>query len=601
MIWKTKHLFKKAGWYQPCGEGLLACEGLLLAFIAMLSACNPAPKYSNPPAPVPAAYKESAPEQFREGEGWEVARPADDKIRPKWWEMYNDPQLNALEEQVIVSNQTVIQAEANFRGAQALVVSARSALFPVFGSSASYSRSHYPTTSRASTIVVPGSNAATTGTTTGTTTATTGTTTTTSTTGTTTTGSTGTTGSSGTAAFGAGTFNNFSVTANVSYTIDLWHRIRNEIAANTYSAQASAADVATALLTTQAELAQDYFEVRALDAEQGVLQQTLENYRNTLNLTRTLFEAGIDSDEDVSQAQTQLDTATAQATDLGVSRAQYEHAIATLIGKPAAEFSLPVAPFVPKPPQVPVAVPSRLLERRPDIAAAQRLVAANNAQIGIARAAYYPNITLTATGGFESSSASTWFTWPSRLWSIGPSLSQTLLDFGARRAAVEQSQASYDAAVASYRQTVLSDFQAVEDQLSTLRILAQEVSENGVAIESASRYLDLSMTRYKAGVDSFLNVIVAQTSVLNNRTTQLQTQLRQMVASVSLIMALGGGWDQSQIPDYEKIMKKPPKWAPQNGPERRAGPEAPANPPVVAPISVPNSERPAESSNRQQH
>lgn len=562
-------------------------HGIALAALAILSACNPAPKYSKPPAPVPTAYKE-APEQYKEGEGWKVAQPGDDKIRAKWWEMYNDPQLNTLEEQVIISNQTVKQAEANFRAAEALVVEARSQLFPIIGGTASYSRSHYPTTSRASTVTIPGTS-------TSTTTGGTGTTSGTTTTGTSSTSTSTSSASTGTAAYGAGTFNNYSIATQISYSVDLWHRIRNTIAANTYSAQANAADVATALLTTQADLAQDYFEVRALDAEQGILQDSLKNYRNTLNLTMTLFNVGIDSDEDVSQAQTQLDTASAQATDLGVARAEYEHAIATLIGKPAAEFSLPVAPFVPKPPEIPVAVPSHLLERRPDIAAAERLVAADNAEIGVARAAYYPTINLTAQGGLESSAASTWFTWPSRLWSIGPSLSQTLLDFGARRGAVEQTQASYDSAVASYRQTVLSDFQSVEDQLASLRILAQEVSQYDTAIQSAAHYLDLSLTRYKAGVDSYLNVITAQNTVLTNRETQVQTQLRQMTASVSLIMALGGGWDASQIPNYDKILKKPPKWSPQTGPAPQAPPVAPANPPEVPTIPLPASQRPAEN------
>jgi len=507
-----------------------------------MSGCNPAPKYSKPPTPIPTAYKESAPEQFKEGVGWVVAKPGDDKIRPKWWEAFNDPQLNALEEQVAVSNQTVAQAEANFRSARALVVSARAALFPTIGSTASYSREHYPQ-------------------------------------------STFTTSATSTGR----TLNNYSVAADVTYTVDLWHKVRNTIAANVFAAQASAADVATALLSTQAELAQDYFEVRALDTEQGVLQDTLGNYREDLDLTATLFHAGIDSDQDVSQAQTQLDTASAQATDLGVARSQYEHAIATLIGKPAATFELPVKPFVPKPPTVPVAIPSVLLQRRPDIAAAERMVAAQNAEVGVARAAYYPSITLSATGGFESSRAANWFTWPSRLWSIGPSLSQTLLDFGARRGAVEQAEATYDAAVANYRQTVLSDFQTVEDQLAALRILAEEVQQYDTAIQAAAKYLDLAITRYKAGVDSYLNVITAQNTVLSNRETQVQTQLRQMTASVSLVMALGGGWDASQLPNEKQLIQKPSQWSPQNGPPPAETPVAPANPPTVPPIELPRT------------
>ncbi|MBV8550199.1 MAG: efflux transporter outer membrane subunit [Acidobacteriaceae bacterium] len=510
------------------------------AGLALLCACNPAPKYSTPSTPVPTAYKETTPDRFKEGPGWVVAKPGDDKIRPKWWEMYNDPHLNALEEQVAISNQTVAQAEANFRAARALVVSARSSLFPTIGSTASYSRSHYPSSN-------PTNSAASSG----------------------------------------RTLNNYAAAADISYSVDLWHKVRNTIAANTYSAQASAADVATALLTTHAELAQDYFEVRALDAEEGILQDTIGNYRQDLNLTTILFRAGIYSDEDVSQAQTQLDTATAQATDLGVARAQYEHAIATLIGKPAAEFSISVAPFVTHPPPVPVAVPSVLLERRPDIAAAERLVAAQNAEIGVSRAAYYPSLNLSASGGFETAVFSSWFTWPSRVWSIGPALSQTLLDFGARRGAVEQSEAQYDSAVAAYRQTILSDFQAVEDNLASLRILAQEVAEYGTAITSSAHYLDLALTRYKAGIDSYLNVVTAQNSVLTNRETQVQTQLRQMTASVSLIMALGGGWDASQLPRYEEVLQKPAKWSPATSPAPVA-PVAPANPPEVPSIPLPS-------------
>jgi len=538
-----------------------------LAFVAaaalvVLCSCNPAPKYSKPPVNAPQAFKESAPDQFKEGPGWKVAQPGDDKLRGKWWEMYNDPVLNSLEEQVQISNQTVIQAEANFRAARALVVSARSALFPTIGAAPSYTNSRFSSTTRTA-VVTPGSSVPT--------------------------GTPSSGGATTTTTSGSGTsnvVNSFSLPFEITYTVDFWHRIRNQVAANAFSAQASAADVATALLSTHAALAEDYFEVRALDAQEGILQDTLKNYRDALNLTTTLFNAGIDSDEEVAQARTQLDTATAEATDLGVARAQFEHAIATLMGKPAAEFSLPVAPFIPNPPQIPVAVPSEMLERRPDIAAAERQVAAANAEIGIARAAYYPNLTLSATGGFQTSHFTEWFTWPSRFWSLGPTLSQTLLDFGARRGLNEQAEASYDASVASYRQTVLSDFQSVEDQLSALRIYAQEVSQYETAIHSSAHFLELSLTRFRTGVDSYLNVITAQNAVLNNRETQVATQLKQMNASVSLIMALGGGWDASQLPQMKDLLAKPGKWSP-NGTAIPAGQLAPANPPVVAPIALP--------------
>jgi NodT family efflux transporter outer membrane factor (OMF) lipoprotein len=532
------------------------------------------------------AYKESAPQDFKEGSGWKLAQPGDDRLRPKWWELYNDPQLSALEEQVQVNNQSIAVAEANFRNARALVVSARASLFPTIGASPSYSNSRYSATSRSTSVVVAGSAGSTTGTTsTGTgTTTTTGTGTTTGTT--TGTGTTTTTAVAGTST--SGVINNFSLPLDVSYTVDLWHRIRNTVAANAFSAQASAADVATALLSTQAEVAEDYFEVRALDTQESILQDTLANYRQTLELTRILFRTGIDSEEDVTQAETQLNTATAQATDLGVARAQYEHAIATLIGKPAANFSLAVAPFVPNPPTVPVAVPSTLLQRRPDIAAAERQIASANAQIGVARAAYYPNVTLSASGGFETSHFLQWFNWPSRFWSLGPTLSQTLYEGGARRALNEEAQASYDAAVANYRQSVLGAFQAVEDNLAALRILAQEVVQQQSAIQSSAHYLALAMTRYRTGVDSYLNVITAQNSVLTSRESQVATQLRQMTSSVGLVLALGGGWDPSKLPQMKDLIAKPPKWS-SGGAALPSGANtvAPANPPAVPAAPLP--------------
>lgn len=541
----------------------------IVTLCALFSACNPGPKYARPPAQTPSAFKEALPKDYKEGEGWKIAQPGDDKIRSKWWEVYGDPQLNVLEEQVQVSNQSIAASEANFRAARALVVSARSALYPTIGASTSYTNSRFSRTSR--TTVVSGGS--------------TSTTSTTSSDGSTTTTTGGTSsGGSGVAAANsvAGTVNNFSLPIDVNYTVDLWHRVRNTIAANTYQAQASAADVATALLSTQAELAQDYFQIRALDAQRKILDETLENYRRSLDLTVTLFRTGINSEEEVSQAQTQLDAATVQATDITVSRAQYEHAIATLIGKPAASFALAVSPFVAQPPDVPLALPSELLERRPDIAAAERQVAASNAQLGIARSAYYPNLTLSATGGFQTANIAQWFTWPSRFWSLGPQLAGTLLDVGARRAVNEQAQASYDAAVANYRQTVLTVFQSVEDNLSSLRILSGEVEQQRTAIGSANHYLDLSLTRFKAGVDSYLNVITAQTTVLNSREAEVSIRLRQMTASVQLIMALGGGWDSSQLPQTKDLLVKPPKWSPNASTSVPVAIAAPNPPPLTS-------------------
>jgi NodT family efflux transporter outer membrane factor (OMF) lipoprotein len=485
----------------------MAALGLLV-----LCACNPAPKYVKPPAPTPLAYKEAP--GGKEGTGWKLAQPGDDKLRGKWWELYNDPQLNALEVQVAISNQSIKAAEANFRAARALVVSARSALFPTIGATPAF------TDSRVS----------------------------------------GTTGRllSGNGVVN-GTVNEYALPFDISYTPDFWHRIRNTIDEEAFSAQASAADVATALLTTQSELATYYFELRATDMQRKILDDTKVNYRQNVELTNTLYKTGIDSEQDLVQAQNQLDTATAQDTDLGVARAQYEHAIATLIGKPPAELTIEVGTFNPTPPPVPVGVPSTLLERRPDIAALERTIAAANANIGIARAAYYPTLTLSASGGLESYSFTKWFGSPSKFWSIGPSLSQTLYDNGARRALNEQAQAQYDAAVANYRQTVLTSFQSVEDQLAALRILSQEIVEQQTAINSSQRYLDLAMIRYKTGVDSYLNVITAENSLLTNRESQVSSQLRLMSASVSLVMALGGGWDPASLPQMKDLIAKPAK------------------------------------------
>lgn len=511
------------------------------AFAVLLAACNPAPKYTKPPAPAPMGYKEAPPE-YKEGNGWKIAQPGDDKLRGKWWELYNDPQLNALEEQVVGANQTIIAAEANYRVSKALVVSARSALFPTIGTSPSYANTRPSRTLQTSATAA---------------------------------GGTGTAGAGSSKA----SINEYVLPFEASYTVDFWHRIRNQIASNAYTAQANAADIATAILSAQAELADDYFEIRSLDTQRKILDDTVGSYRQTLQLTQTLYNTGIDSDQDVAQAQTQLDTAIAQQTDLGVARATFEHAIATLIGKPPADFALPAAPFNPNPPQVPVGLPSTLLERRPDIAAAERTVASANASIGVARAAYYPNLTLSASGGFETTAFTQWFNWPSGFWSLGPTLAQTFFEGGARRALNEQAQAQYDVTVANYRQTVLTAFQAVEDNLASLRILSQEVVQQHTTVLSANHYLDLALTRYRTGVDSYLNVITAQTAVLTDRETEVGIELRQMTASVGLIEALGGGWNPASLPGMNDLIRKEPKWSP-------AGP-MPPNPPTVAPMNPP--------------
>lgn len=514
-----------------------------------LTGCNTnlAPKYATPPAPTPQAYKETPPE-------WKIASPGDDKIRPKWWEMYNDPLLNSLEEQVKISNQTIAVAEANYRASQSVVMSARAGLYPTVGATPSYTNARSSSTTHGA-IVSTGSTS-----------------TSASTTTTSSTTSTPTTSTSGSV------INEYSIPFSASYTVDLWHKVRNQIAADAFAAQASAADIQTALLSVQTTLAQDYFELRAADAQRLILQDTLKNYQDALKLTGILYKTGIDSEQDVAQAQVQYDSASAQLTDLGVARAQYEHAIAVLIGKPASSFEIPYAPFVPTPPQIPVALPSTLLERRPDIAALERTIASDNALIGVARAAYYPNLTLSASAGLQTTSFTNWFTWPSRFWSLGPSFAETLFEGGARKAAVYQAEAQYDAAVANYRETVLTSFQAVEDELAAERILSQEVVQQHTAINSSQHYLDLANLRYKTGVDSYLNVITAQNTLLTNRETEVQIQLRQMTANVQLILALGGGWDNSQLP--QNVL--PVNARPNSPPAPPPSPASPGyNPPAI--------------------
>jgi len=379
------------------------------------------------------------------------------------------------------------------------------------------------------------------------------------------------------------TVNEYDFPLDASYTIDLWGRVRNTVAASAYSAQASANDLAAVVLSTQAELAEDYVQLRALDEQRRILTETVASYRQTRDLTRNLFRSGIDSDEDLATAQVQLDTVIAQETDLGVSRAQYEHAIAVLIGQPPATLSIPATPFHPILPAVPPGIPSDLLERRPDIAAAERQVAAANAEIGVARTAYFPSLILSAAAGYETSDFSRWFEWPSRIWSVRPQLGGTIFSVGALRAANEQAEATYDQTVANYRQTVLSAFQSVEDNLAGLRILATEEEQQLTAVKSAEHYLELALTRFKAGIDSSLNVATAQNTVLTNRETLVQIQLRKINASIALVMALGGGWDPSQVPRMKDLVARPPKWTTASAadlPPRQ--PVAPANPPPVA-------------------
>jgi NodT family efflux transporter outer membrane factor (OMF) lipoprotein len=433
--------------------------------------------------------------------------------RGKWWEIYGDPLLNQLEEQVAISNQNVIAAIAQYRQARDQARIARADLFPTVTTRPSITVSRTPAGRSALANTTPGS-----------------TTTTTS-------------GSSGNAAAVV----DYSLPVDVSYQADVFGSIRRSVAASTATAQASAADLENAKLTFQAQLAQFYFQLRGLDGVADLLRRTVAAFQLSLQLTQERFDAGVASGGDVAQAKAQLETARAQLVDTGVARAQFEHAIAILVGKPPAQVGVPVAALMAPPPVIPVGVPSALLERRPDISAAERDVAAANEQIGVAKAALFPVVTLAASGGFESTSLSQWLTLPSRFWSVGPQLAATLFDRGKRRAQIDLQEGVYDAAVAGYRQTVLTALQQVEDQLAALRILEQEADVQSAAVSAAQESLAIATEQYRAGTTDYLQVIIAQTVALQSEQAAIDILTRRVTASVLLIEALGGGWHASQL------------------------------------------------------
>lgn len=478
-----------------------------------LAGCVVGPKYHKPAVDVPPAYKETSPAAMQATPGapapsWQPADPNDAMLKGKWWEIFNDPQLNALEEQVNVSNQNIKAAEAAFLGARAVVRQARAAYFPTVGVSPSIAAT------RQLSLNTSGTN-------------------------------------SGKVSGGTGTDFNFPVDA--SWVPDLWGKVRNQVRAQASAAQVSAADLENTRLTMQADLAVDYFQLRSQDALKELLDATVKSFQESVNLTQALYETGIDSQESVLQAQTQLATAQAQDTNVGILRAQYEHAIAMLIGKPASQFTMATIPLNSEPPRVPIGVPSKLLERRPDIAAAERSMEQANALLGVAVAAYYPNLTLSGTFGFQNTSITDWFTWPSHYWSVGPQLAETLFEGGLRRATVVQFRAQYEQNVATYRQTVLTAFQQVEDNLSSLRILSEEVQQQTSAVNFAQKDLNLAIDRYKLGIDPYLNVLTAQTTLFSNQQSLVQLRLQEMQASVQLIEALGGGWDNSLLPSKKAV------------------------------------------------
>jgi NodT family efflux transporter outer membrane factor (OMF) lipoprotein len=474
------------------------------SLLILMCGCMVGPKHTRPSAPVPAAYKEAPPDS------WKQARPNAAVPRGKWWEIYNDPQLNALEEQVNISNQNVLLAEAQYREARDQVRIARSALFPLVSTAPTL------TYSRESSTVA--------------------------------TQLAGTNGQTTTVSVAVLPQTEYSLPVDVSYQADIWGNIRRSVVAAKQTAVSSDADLENARLSFQAQLAEFYFELHGLDGDAALLQKTVISYQLYLQLTKDRFEAGVASGGDVALAQTQLDTTRAQLIDLGVSRTQFEHAIAILIGKPPAQLTIPPSVLTTPPPPVPVGIPSALLERRPDIASSERLVAAANEQIGIAQSAFFPSLILTATGGVETTNIAQWFTWPSRFWSLGPQLAETIFDAGKRKAQVDLQNSAYNATVATYRQTVLTAFQQIEDQMAALRILEQEAQAQDIAVLAADKSLAITTAQYKAGTADYLAVITTQSIALADQRTAVDILTRRLTASVLLIEALGGGWDTSQLP-----------------------------------------------------
>ena len=454
------------------------------------------PKYQRPVVQTPVALKEMA-----GNDQWKMATPSDALMKGKWWEMFGDPQLNQLEEMVNVNNQNVKVAEAQFREARSLIAANRASYYPAIGSSPGITQTD------------PGKNR----------------------------------GGLG------GTNQLFSLPVTATWEPDLWGRVRLSVEGAVSNAQVSAADLENVRLSAQALLATDYFAMSAQEMQQAVLNDTINAYEKNLQLATTRFSFGLASRSDITLAQTQLAGARAQRTDLNIARSNLQHAIGTLTGQTPASLEIRAGNINSAPPPIPMALPSQLLERRPDIAANERLVATANANVGIAETAYYPTLTLSASAGLISTNLANLFTYASRSWSAGPSLSQTLFDFGRRGAQLEQTRAAYDATVAAYRQTVLSAFQEVEDDLASLRYLAEEAVQQQEAVTAAQQALALELDRYIAGTDSYVNVITTQTIALSDQLTAISILQRRMIAAVDLVKALGGGWDASTLPSADQL------------------------------------------------
>ena len=492
-----------------------------VAFIALcvtLAGCNVGPKYTRPAAPAPPAYKESAPAEYTSAQPgvWQPAQPSEASLKGKWWEVFKEPELNALEEQLNIDNQNIAQDFQNFMAARAQVREARAGLFPTLTTQPSFNRAR---TSAGAQNAAAGNAAG------------------------------GAAASSG----GNYTFSDFALPFDASWEPDLWGRVRNTVSGAQYAAQVSAADLENERLTEQADLAVYYFELRGQDALQDLYNRTIEADRKALELTKALVETGIDSQEDEAQADVTLQNAEAQGAGIAMNRAIYEHAIATLTGKAASTFEMPVKLLATPVPPIPVGVPSQLLERRPDIASAERTMAEANALIGVEKAAYYPSLTLTGSGGLESSAIRTLFSVPALVWSMGASASELIFDAGLRKATVAQYTATYNADVAAYRQTVLTAFQQVEDYIASLRVLSGQIAKQNAAVEAAQRYLDIALSRYQTGLDPYLDVITAQTTLLGDQQAVVTLRVSEMTAAVQLIQALGGGWDVSQMPAAAEV------------------------------------------------
>jgi NodT family efflux transporter outer membrane factor (OMF) lipoprotein len=480
---------------------------LPISCMFLFAACMVGPKYKQPAAPVASGYKEQSPQMLQESDQWKISHPNTEALRSNWWEIFGDPQLNAFEEQVTITNQNLKVAEARFRQARAAVRYYRAGEFPTVSVGTGIQDLRYSPNQP----YFPSS------------------------------------------AVGVSSLPGFFLPFDFSYEIDLWGRIRRTVASAREETQASAADLATVALSLHAELAYDYFELRSADAQKQLLDGTVKAYAEMLQLTTDLFNGGAAPESDVVQARTQLETTRVQDTDIAVMRSQYEHAIAILTGKPPASLSIPAQSRAFELPPIPVGLPSQLLERRPDIAAAERRVAEANESIGIARAAYFPSLTLSGDVGLESSSISKWFTWPSRVWAAGPFMSETIFDGGRRRATTLQAQANYDATVATYRETTLEAFQQVEDNLAALRILEEEAAQQKQAVKEAQHGVKLFSDLYEGGADPYLQVVTAQTIALQNERNQVDILRRRMDASVLLIKALGGGWNVSQLPSISSL------------------------------------------------